>query len=156
MSITFSGERGPLAPERVAQAEATMGVVFPADYREFMLAHNGGKPSRRAFVYAEETGPYTDGAVRKFYPIDSSDKLGLEATHHTFLGYDPPRMPRDVFPIADDSFGNQICICFSGPKCGYVYFWDHEHEAEDEPTYDNMHLVAKSFSEFLDKLTSSD
>ena len=120
MSITFSGGGDPLDPERVAQAEATMGVVFPADYREFMLAHNGGKPSRREFVYAEETGPYTDGVVRKFHPIDSSDKLGLEARHRTYFQSDPPRMPRDVFSIADDSFGNHICICFSGDRKSVV------------------------------------
>jgi hypothetical protein len=47
------------------------------------------------------------------------------------------------------SFGFRIV-----QKCGYVYFWDHEHEAEDEPTYDNMHLIAKSFTEFLDKPTA--
>jgi len=65
----------------------------------------------------------------------------------------PPRIPRDMIPIARDSFGNQICIGVSGPRCGYVYFWDHENEDEDEPTYRNMHLVAKSFQEFLAQLT---
>jgi hypothetical protein len=50
-------------------------------------------------------------------------------------------------------FGNQICIGVSGPRCGHVYFWDHEHEDEDEPTYGNMHLVARSFSELLTTLT---
>jgi hypothetical protein len=90
-------------------------------------------------IWEEIMGQSTDNAC---------DRVGESYEHHV--------LPRDVFPIADDSFGNQICICFSGPKCGYVYFRDHEHEAEDEPTYDNMHLVAKSFTEFLDKLTSPD
>jgi hypothetical protein len=34
-----------------------------------------------------------------------------------------------------------------------VYFWDHENEGDDEPTCRNMHLTARSFPEFLAKLT---
>ena len=153
MSITFSKCKGPLPPERLAQAEATMGVTFPAPYREFMLEHNGGEPSKRDFVFAEATGPYTDGRLRKFYPIEDAAALSLEWKHKLFCGSEPPRIPRDMIPIAGDSFGNQICIGISGPRCGQIYFWDHEKEDADEPTYGNMHLLARSFSEFLAKLT---
>ncbi len=153
MDITFSGGKGPLSPERLARAEVNMGVTFPAGYREFMLVHNGGKPSRREFVFAEETGPYTDSSVRSFYPIEDSASLSLEWHHKILCHVKPPRIPRDMIPIGGDSFGNQICIGISGPRCGHVYFWDHEKEDDDEPTYGNMHLIARSFSEFLAKLT---
>jgi len=153
MDITFSGGKGPLSPEQLAQAEKAMGVTLPAGYREFMLEHNGGEPSRGDFVFAEATGPYTDGDIRKFYPIDGSAVLSLEWEHKLYCGGKQPRMPRDMMPIAGDSFGNQICIGVSGPRCGHVYFWDHEKEDHDEPTYRNMHLIARSFSEFLAKLT---
>src|SRR6185436_8431089 len=153
MHMTFSGGKGPLSPERLAAAERTMGVTFPAGYREFMLEHNGGKPSKRDFVFVEEKGPYTDSSVRGFYPIEDSGRLDLESKYKVFCQVQPPRIPRDMMPIAGDSFGNQICIGVSGPRCGHVYFWDHEHEDEDEPTYGNMHLLARSFSEFLTRLT---
>jgi hypothetical protein len=58
-----------------------------------------------------------------------------------------------MIAIAGDSFGNQICIGISGPRCEHVYFWDHEHEDEGEPRYRNMHLIARSFSELLARLT---
>ena len=153
MSITFSEAKGPLSPERLARAENTMRVTFPAGYREFMLEHNGGKPSRKDFLFAEETGPYTDSSVRTFYPIEDANRLSLESKWDVFCSGEPPRIPRDMIPIAGDSFGNQICIGVSGPRCGHVYFWDHEREDENEPTYRNMHLIARSFTEFLTKLT---
>src|SRR5215475_2414181 len=145
MNITFSGGKGPLAPGRLAQAETRMGVSLPAGYREFMLEYNGGKPSKRDFAFAEEAGPYTDGSVRRFYPIEDSAGSSLESVHKVLCRVEPPRVPRDMLPIADDSFGNQICIGISGPRCGHVYFWDHEKEDDDEPTYRNMHLIATSF-----------
>ena len=153
MDITFSEGKGPLAPERLAQAEAAMGVTLPAGYREFMLEHNGGEPSKTDFVFAEETGPYTDSSVRKFYSVKDTATLNLEWYHNLYCQGDPPRIPRDMMPIAGDSFGNQICIGISGPRCGHMYFWDHEKEDEGEPTYRNMHLLARSFLEFLAKLT---
>ena len=153
MDISFSGGKGPLSPEKLARAETTMGVTLPGGYREFMLEHNGGQPSRGDFVFAEETGPYTDGSVRKFYSIEGPAVLSLEWEHNLYCQGEPPRIPRDMIPIAGDSFGNQICIGVSGPRCGQLYFWDHEKEDDGEPTYRNMHLIARSFSEFLAKLT---
>lgn len=38
---------------------------------------------------------------------------------------------------------------------GKVYFWDHEGEEMDDdspPTWDNVYLIANSFTEFLDNL----
>lgn len=153
MNVTFSNGRGPLSTERLAQAERNIGVALPSGYREFMLEHNGGKPSRRDFVFANETGPYTDGSIRAFYAIDDTSTSSLETKHRIFCGVTPPRIPRDMIPIASDSFGNQICIGVTGDRCGYVYFWDHEKEDEGEPTYRNMHLIAASFVEFLSKLS---
>ena len=57
-------------------------------------------------------------------------------------------------PIADDPGGNAICLGMSGNERGKVYFWDHEMEADegDEPTFENVYLVAESFASFLKSL----
>ncbi len=64
------------------------------------------------------------------------------------------RIPNSFFPIAYDSCGNLICIPVKGPDRGKVYFWDHEMEAADdeEPSYDNLTLIADSFEDFFNSL----
>ena len=76
------------------------------------------------------------------------------------------RMPDNFLPIADDGLGNQICISLNNESSGYVYWWDHENEWDEddyqedtgehmpiEARYQNVYLIAKSFGEFLTKLT---
>jgi hypothetical protein len=149
----IAGGRGPLSSQRIADIEKRLGVNLPSDYRAFMLEHNGGVPHPADFTFADEIGPYTDGSVVEFYSIQEDEaERGLLTAYRMFCSGDP-RMPRDVIPIASELVGNQICLCVTGQRAGYVYFWDHENECEGEPTYDNMHLLARSFTEFLARLT---
>jgi hypothetical protein len=55
----------------------------------------------------------------------------------------------------DDPFGNAICLGVSGKHRGKVYFWDHEHEPDEEDwdgrveTAGNVKLLAASFTDFV-------
>jgi hypothetical protein len=65
------------------------------------------------------------------------------------------RIPKKLFPIANDPFGNLICVSLTGEDCGAVYFWDHENEPDDEDTeFRNIHLIADSWEEFIDGLVT--
>ncbi|MEZ4903851.1 MAG: SMI1/KNR4 family protein [Spirosomataceae bacterium] len=51
--------------------------------------------------------------------------------------------------------GNYVCICLKGENYGKIYFYDHEVENENEDgtlNWDNLYLIANSFTEFLEKL----
>ncbi len=67
------------------------------------------------------------------------------------------RMPAELLPIGHDPGGNLICLAYRGEQRGTIYYWDHEMEAEEgEPaTWDNLYPLAKSFTEFLNGLTSA-
>jgi hypothetical protein len=60
--------------------------------------------------------------------------------------------------IADDPFGNAICLGISGGHRGKVFFWNHENEPDPDDwdgsveTAGNIDLLANSFSEFISGL----
>lgn len=62
------------------------------------------------------------------------------------------RLPIGFVPIGCDPGGNVICIGTDEEFTGRIYFWDHEEESEDPDDMSNVHLIADSFSEFLDQL----
>jgi hypothetical protein len=63
-------------------------------------------------------------------------------------------MPDELIPIANASCGDKICMSVIGDNYGKVYFWDHEQEAYEgeEPDYSNVHLIANSFTDFINSL----
>jgi hypothetical protein len=58
------------------------------------------------------------------------------------------QLPDGVVPIGCDPFGNLLLLDIMARDFGYVYFWDHEKENMKEPTWDNISIVAKSFTAF--------
>jgi hypothetical protein len=135
---------GERAIERVEQA--LIGDRLPDPYRRFLLTHNGGTPDPAGFVYADESGPYTDSEVARFMGIGDTN-YDLEEWSEIYRG----RMPEELLPIAVDPGGNVICLAIAGANRGAVYFWDHEAES-DPPTWSNVHRLADSFDAFLANL----
>jgi hypothetical protein len=45
-----------------------------------------------------------------------------------------------------------VLIDLGARHVGSIYFWDHERESMDEPTWDNISPVAESFKAFEDSL----
>src|ERR1700732_179109 len=119
--------RSPLRREDITRVERELGVVFPEDYRQFLLRYNGGRPKPDLFRI-EAAGPEWDDIMNWFYCIDKGDLHDLAKKNETFRG----RMPREMLAIGNDPLGNQICLAVKGPKKGSVYFWDHENEAPDD------------------------
>jgi len=75
------------------------------------------------------------------------------------------RMPSTIIPIADDGGGNQICIGIKGGEQGKIYYWDHNNEWDEEDylldhgrpmppevKFQNVHLIASSFVDFISRL----
>jgi hypothetical protein len=55
-------------------------------------------------------------------------------------------------PIAISNGGNYFLLRLAEPDRGAVYFWDHEREGSDPPTFDSLIRIADSFSSWLDGL----
>ena len=109
---------------------------------------NGGRPEPSGFSYKTLYGK-SDSAVRYFLTLDEHEE---RYTIREFLDRYINRIPQKTLPIACDSFGNLVLLDAGALSTGAVWFWDHEKESMDEPTWDNMAVIAPSFTEFLSAL----
>jgi cell wall assembly regulator SMI1 len=150
ISVIVRESEQPLQLHDLEAAEKRLGLTFPEEYRAFLLKHNGGRPTPREFNFLDPDGVPSNSLINFFLAIYDGTIDNLEISYRTFTLKE--RMPANIVPIANDPFGNQICISVAGEDIGKVYFWDHEREP-DEPSYENLSLIADSFNEFLSRLT---
>jgi cell wall assembly regulator SMI1 len=151
MPLEIADSHEPLDEKRIAALEMQIGYRLPKEYRAFLAAHNGGYANgSNAFRYKYERGPYTESRINELLGLTAEyGSLDKNYLRMAALG----RIPEKLLPIADDPFGNLICISLAGKDCGAVYFWDHENEPDDgNQEFRNIHLIADSFDEFLSGL----
>jgi cell wall assembly regulator SMI1 len=136
----------------IDKMEENIQYKFPEDYRKFLETYNGGFVSPDKIEINHQQGRTT---VDILYGImDSSsgyDHLDLEKNFNS----KKHQIPAGVLPIGHDPGGNYICIALTEDKHGQVYFYDHEEpneESHGNVNWNNLYLVAKSFSDFLSKL----
>jgi hypothetical protein len=160
--------RIPLDDQSLAKLEAKIGARLPAPYRDFVQHYGGSlfdeylqcvsKYILPAFLSKDGRVP-----VGEFLGASSSADTKystLEAAIDTYTG----RMPETVIPIADDGGGNKVCIGIRGNELGKIFYWDHNNEWDEEDYVDeglpvpedlpfqNCHLIADSFSDFIMQL----
>jgi hypothetical protein len=68
---------GPTSDAQVAAFEKHIGYALPSAYREFLLAHNGGRPEPDAFVLRSDRGDEED-VVMCFFPMRDFDSGDVE------------------------------------------------------------------------------
>jgi hypothetical protein len=153
MIITFTESPPPVFPEKLDALEQQLRIKLPDEYRHFLLTQNGGRPSPAGFDFIGGSGRLEDSSVKFFLGVHDGEFSNFKHKFETFK-IRVKRMPEELVPIANDSFGNYICLAISGKHKGAVFFWDHENEADEgeEPTYANVYLIKPSLQEFLDSL----
>lgn len=67
------------------------------------------------------------------------------------IGYSKAEFQMNFLAIADDPFGNQICIGIKKKYLGRIYFWDHEEESRFFK-FKGTTLLAHTFDDFLESL----
>ena len=148
MEITKRLSEFGASEEMLNQLEAQGGFTLPDDYRRFMSEFNGGRPEPSGFVFATVDGK-SDSAVRYFLTLDAREE---RYTIQEYLDRYRDRIPQKMLPIACDSFGNLVLLDAGAKAAGAVCFWDHEKESMDDTAWDNVAVVAPSFTEFLNAL----
>jgi hypothetical protein len=131
--------------------EKKIGTNLPADYKEFLMRSNGGRPDPKFFpIRGFENNPF--GQVQGFLGIDDPEEsCRLDWKYRAFRG----RIPANFFPIACEDGGSLICLCLSGPDTGHVYYWNYYGEAKPS-VGDNVYFIAETFQGFLDSLQFHD
>lgn len=146
--VTITESRPPITEKEIQEVEKSLNVEFPAGYRRFLLAHNGGRPEPEVFLIPNNWLPGRRSMVDWFYSIEPTDEYNYIVRVAKVF---EDRMPPEFIPVGCDPGGNQICLVVSGEKRGQIYFWDHESEMDESepPTYDNLYLIADSIDDLL-------
>lgn len=131
--------------EAIRRVEEYWNVTLPADFVDCVLLHNGGHPSWDVFEVPGNRRVF--GYLCDFHAESSSYVLD---TYEDMRD----RLLDGVFPIADDPFGNVICLDYRGDRTNpSVLFWDHEVAFDDPEAA--LTYVATSSTEFLGMLRTS-
>lgn len=165
-----------LSAKEIQQIEDKIESSLPDDYKAFLAQYGtvlfnksvGFKPIEQNAVYPhnDETGlpnpPFNGSQVSVFFGKDAAEPADSLSSK---LEVYKDRMPNSVIPIADDGLGNKICLNVGKEDKGKIYWWDHENEWDEEDyeeetgtkmpeeaKYQNIYLVAESFSDFIEKL----
>lgn len=158
--ITIVEQKSPPVPAlELAAFESELGVVLPDGYREFLLATNGGYLGGRLWFFGPTpAGKAADAGVHHLGGFRKQWHFSLTEHRDCYDG----RIPEGLLWVADDPFGNAICVGLIHPHRGRVYFWDHEAEPDSEDwdgqveTAGNVTLLANTFSEFVSGLKPSE
>lgn len=148
--MIFEDSERTLTLEDITAVEKRLQLSFPEEYKVFLLKDNGGNPTPNRFLYKDHEGNDSSSLINFFHAIYEGRIDNLELKYQFLVS--EGRLLNKMIPIANDPFGNLICISAEGDDMGKVYFWDHELESE-EAGYENMGFIANSFTEFLNKLT---
>ncbi len=151
MTIQHSNFYGPLAFDKLQAMEQSLGAELPAEYRQFLLEHNGGVPDPDCFIVPgdeEYDGEPSERQMACFFAIH--DHEWSDQTPEGSLGYPLQEAWRDfraelpgsqVVPIGKDWNGSYICLGYRGEECGRVFYYDHE--------YEELRPLAEDFRAFL-------
>jgi len=153
MTFAIKKQFVPLVDESaVASLEVALGYALPSDYRQFLLAKNGGEPVNPVFQTTSADRGYSDSAVRYFFSIADKSTFSLKYKYEVYSG--AGRIAKEMLPIAADAGGNLVVLAIAGEQAGKVFFWNHEVEglADNPASTEHLAFVANSFKEFCDGL----
>lgn len=158
--ITNSLPAGPTSEAEIQKFEAYIGHALPADYRAFLLEHNGGRPDPDAFTFNLFENVEED-VVMCFFPLRSLELGAVEVKRQAELRTWPLHCAWDdlqhdlvhlyemepdypLLPVGTDGSTNYFCLVLAGPRRGAVLFLESEMAETVE--------LAGSFTEFLQTL----
>ncbi|MBA3856022.1 MAG: hypothetical protein C0507_03845 [Cyanobacteria bacterium PR.3.49] len=134
-----------LTAAEIEQLESHTCISLPADYKAFLLEHNGGEPDPSDFVTRDGK---VESFVSCFLPISNlvEDNLLEEIEGISQAG----QIPSNLIPIAIAAPDNRIVIAFKGKERGKVYYWAWDEEDENHiASYKYIRLIADSFDDFI-------
>ncbi len=164
-NLKHAGPPVPMTEQEVAGLERSLGVRLPENYRRFLLTYE--METFNGYIDFETLAPprpwlsqETGWHFVRFFGDASKRHYSIASN----IDSHRDRMLETLIPIGTDGFGNHICLGIAGPERGKIYFWDHEDEWDEDEyilqgkpvppdlKFQNVHLIANSFEEFLDQM----
>ena len=130
----------------ISHLEKELGFPLPADYRSFLLNHNGGRLNDKVF-FVEGLGQ--DVMMDVFYGTTHRNQA---LTLSYWLKEYGDELQENTLIIGTDPGGGMITYITTGEDTG-VYYWDHAHFFEESTEEEgNTYFIADSFADFCTKL----
>ena len=143
---TFTGGFRLPSVAEIEAAERSLGVTLPDDYKQFLLAYNGGRPEPNCFSVKDRG----DALVNMLFGVrDSQTRFDLARELELATELDP--LPDGFIAVGNDPGGNSLLLSTAGSDRGEVYFWDRSGLWVREDGH-NTFPVANSFTAFLESL----
>lgn len=136
---------------KIKKFEEKLSINIPLQYRNFLLAQNGGIPEKSTFLLKDKKNNRDEEiSIEWFLGIKTKDYDDLKSILSTFK----KRIPTQLFPIALAGGDSLICLGTTGKYLDKIYFWDREEELEknDLSYFGNIYFLGNNFSDFLKKL----
>jgi hypothetical protein len=135
----------PVDEDQIQAFERRNCLTLPADYRQFLLSHNGGMP-RPSCSWIPTIRK--EVIVDVLYGIADSKDLDLQECIDEFRD----EMPKGALIIGSDPGAAMFILGTSPPLVG-VYFWDHQHRfTGSSEESGNTFKLAPTFTAWLEKL----
>ena len=135
----------PVKKEDIEHVEKEFGIRFPKDYAEYAMQNHGGVPDPNSFDFEGRKG----AVFERLLSYDETQPHYILKVYHWIK----TRLPRKVYPIGSDPFGNYICFSYRENESNpCIVFWDHEKASPKTA----ISYVCGSFSELISKLYEVD
>ena len=139
-------DQGPVLVEsQIHEFEKLVEFALPADYRKFLAANNGGKPSPESFSvpgWDEEVS-----SVSYFYGLTRKIKVSRLDWNVAEYG---DLIADGLLPIAGTATGDKVALMVKGDAVGSVWFVD----CADSPP--RRYDLGAQFSDFVKSLFDYD
>lgn len=159
MKYQFSGPK--ITRPQLSQMEPCLvSFRLPADYRRFLLAHNGGIPRHVLFDWTHPEHGKQTSTVYDLLPFDPRplDDINRKADVFRITLLYRDELPRDSVVIGFADRDDPLLLFVDGERGGQVWIksWDEVWASRENPTprEDAVYFVAPSFRTFIDALYS--
>lgn len=134
MNLQWEKGRGVALASEIKEFEQDNGVKLPDQYKEHVLAYNGGYPSRTTFI----TSDGREGVFEALLNWDKNRKANI------FFWKEIVK-EKTLIPFGKDPFGNVICFKFTeAEEEPSIVFWDHE--------LNKTSFISDNYNSFLKEL----
>lgn len=122
-----------LSIELIYEFENSTKYLFPDTFKQFIIKHNGGRPSKSVF----DTNKTKERELKSFLSFNREDK----ETVWKIIEWNKEELADKYVPFGIDNYGNTICF---DKENDMVIFVNHEDKS--------IEIIADDFDNFINKL----
>ena len=137
----------PLIIDDIIEVEKRMDLLFPTEFKDFYLQHNGGNPERNKYY---KWNKESQTRINSFERITKEGTAGPEELYKNMVRLES-YLPIGIIPFANDDTGNMFCISARENDYGHIYYCDNENASIDDQE-ECLTLLDKSLKHFIDNL----